>query len=90
MCVAAALIDGILGAAIIAQVWPSLLRKVSFRHTLFNKVIFRKIIFRSRMVIFRIIMPKDLQESLFVLLILNVEVFDELRCLHQIGVIHLV
>ncbi len=41
MFVAAALHDGLLGAAILAQVWPLLFRKVIFRKVLFNKVIFR-------------------------------------------------
>ena len=86
MFAAGALLDDILGAAILAQVWPFLFRKVIFR-----KVIFKKVIFRIRLVVFRIIpLPKDLQKRLLAFIILNVVVFDELMGIHQVGMIDLV
>ena len=96
MFAAAALLDGLLGAAILAQVWRLLLRNVIFRKVLFNNAIFRNVIFkkdsfRIRLVVFRIIpLPKDLQKSPLAFIVLNVVVFDELMGIHQVGMIDLV
>ena len=96
MVAAAALLDGLLGAATLAKVCPLLLRKAIFIKVLFNKVIFRnvifkKVIFRIRLAIFRIItLPKNIQDNLIAFLIHHDIIFNERMGLHQVSMIDLV